>query len=447
MPNLYLSFLGTNDYLPCTYEYLSERIANVRFVQEATIRMNCMDWQKQDRVVIFTTQKAFRQNWKDDGHRDPETGEKNLVQGLETSIRNIDGHFSLEQQFIPDGSNEKEIWEIFTQVFESIRDEDEIIFDITHAFRSIPMLAIVVLNYSKIMKKASLKGIYYGAMESLGSLSEARKLTLEKRIVPVMDLSAFDQLMEWSVAADRFLGAGDASQISRISDHTVGDKLSHAKGSDRLPLYTISKLARSLEKFTKTLSTCRGRDISPVAKRLKQNLSDCKRLSFNKPHTAALKTILGKIEDQINLFPGHFIRDGIQAARWTLEHNLVQQSYTILQETLITCFVYGIGEDPENYRNKNRSLATQAIAIFNGNLPYEKWKKEAAENRVVVEKFINFCKTQPELIKTYINLTGYRNDFNHAGYNEHSRSADKFSRDMPEFLDKIEAVVKTLFIK
>jgi len=184
MPNLYLSFLGTNDYLPCTYEYRSERIANVRFVQEATIRMNCMDWQNQDRVVIFTTQKAFRQNWKDDGHRNPETGEKIPVQGLETCIKNIEGRFSLDQQLIKDGSNEKEIWEIFTQVFESIRDGDEIIFDITHAFRSIPMLAIVVLNYAKIMKKASLKGIYYGAMESLGSLSEARKLPLEKRIVP-----------------------------------------------------------------------------------------------------------------------------------------------------------------------------------------------------------------------------------------------------------------------
>ena len=447
MPNLYLSFLGTNDYLPCTYEYRSERIANVRFVQEATIRMNCMDWQNQDRVVIFTTQKAFRQNWKDDGHRNPETGEKIPVQGLETCIKNIEGRFSLDQQLIKDGSNEKEIWEIFTQVFESIRDGDEIIFDITHAFRSIPMLAIVVLNYAKIMKKASLKGIYYGAMESLGSLSEARKLPLEKRIVPVMDLSAFDQLMEWSVAADRFLGAGDASQISRISGRSARAELAQAKESDRSSLHTIRKLAESFEKFTKTLSTCRGRDISTVAERLKQNLSDCKRLSFNKPHMAGLKTILGKIEDQINRFPGHFIRDGIQASRWCLEHNLIQQSYTILQETLITCFVYGIGEDPENYRNKNRSLASQAIAIFKENLPYEKWKKEATENKIVIEKFINFCKSRPELIKTYINLTGYRNDFNHAGYNEHSRPADKFSKDMPEFLDTIETALEKFYDK
>lgn len=37
---------------------------------------------------------------------------------------------------------------------------DEIIFDITHSFRSIPMLAITIMNYAKVLKNCKLKEVY-----------------------------------------------------------------------------------------------------------------------------------------------------------------------------------------------------------------------------------------------------------------------------------------------
>ncbi len=451
MSKIYLSFLGTNNYLPCTYEYQNQRIENIRFVQEATIRLNCMNWMKDDRVVIFTTKRAFQLNWKDNkeinkkinGKINGENNPEILREGLETRIKKIQGDFSYDQIHIPDGRNEKEIWEIFLSVFEVIHEQDEIIFDITHAFRSIPLLAIVVLNYAKIMKHAALDGIYYGALEALGAIDDVKKMPVERRIVPVLDLSAFDQLMEWSVAADRFLEAGDAARISEIAKRTVSAILSSTKGRDKSQ-YTIRKLADNLEKFTKILSTCRGREINTVVERLKQNLEECDNLQFNNPLNSPLKTVLGRIKDQIYKFPGHFITDGIQAARWCMEHNLIQQSYTILQETLITYFVYKIGEDPENYQNKNinRILANQAVNIFINNRSKDKWKKEAQENIPVVDKFLKFYETQPELIKIYNNLTGFRNDLNHSGQSDQCKSAHKFSAKMPVFLDKVEEEIQ-----
>ena len=439
MPKIYISFLGTNDYLPCTYHHQAERIKNVRFVQEATIRMNCMDWTEKDRVIIFTTEKAFRSNWKDNGHIDRKTSETLLSDGLETCIKKIDGQFSYQQIFISDGKNEKEIWDIFTRVFDSIQDKDEIVFDITHAFRSIPMLAVVILNYARIMKHVSLNGIYYGALEALGSISEARAIPPEKRIVPILDLTAFDQLMEWSVAADRFLDAGDSTPISRLANNSARTILSQTKGNDRSQ-HVIVRLAKNLEKFTKTLSTCRGRNISTVVERLKQSLDDCKNLELTNPLNIPLETILEKISAQVNHFPGDFIKDGIQAARWCLDHNLIQQSYTILQETLITYFVYKIGEDHEDFskKNINRTLANQATKISVDNLPFEKWNKEAKKNRPVIEKFKRFYDSCPQLIKTYNNLTGFRNDINHAGFSDQDKPAEKFSQKMNEFLEIVE---------
>jgi hypothetical protein len=44
MARVYLSFLGTNDYLLCIYYFQEKEIQGIRFVQEATISMNCRDW-------------------------------------------------------------------------------------------------------------------------------------------------------------------------------------------------------------------------------------------------------------------------------------------------------------------------------------------------------------------------------------------------------------------
>ena len=59
---------------------------------------------------------------------------------------------------IPDGLKQNEIWEIFDKIVENIDAGDEIYFDMTHSFRFLPMLAITVLNYSRVIKKKINQG-------------------------------------------------------------------------------------------------------------------------------------------------------------------------------------------------------------------------------------------------------------------------------------------------
>ena len=65
MAKIYLSFLGTTDYLPCTYfrENVGE-VENVRFLQEAMISLFCSDWTQEDRIRIFVTDTAESKIWK-----------------------------------------------------------------------------------------------------------------------------------------------------------------------------------------------------------------------------------------------------------------------------------------------------------------------------------------------------------------------------------------------
>lgn len=48
---------------------------------------------------------------------------------------------------IVDGKDEDEMWKIFNALFNELRDGDELYFDLTHSFRYIPMLVLVLGNY------------------------------------------------------------------------------------------------------------------------------------------------------------------------------------------------------------------------------------------------------------------------------------------------------------
>jgi len=440
MARTFISFLGTNDYIQCSYKFYNDIIENVRFVQEATIRLSCMEWSEDDKVIIFTTSDSFQKNWKDDGHKDLKTGKVLDRTGLEKRINDLDLDCKWQQVLIPDGKTESEIWSIFSIVFEHINQNDEIIFDITHAFRSIPILTTVILNYARVIKDISLQGWFYGAMEAVGSFNDVKQMPIEKRIVPIFDLTSFDQLSEWSNGIDQFLTSGNASRVTQLAEKSTVTILTRTKGRD-LSQKKIKGFAKALDKFTKTLSTCRGRDISYDAINLKQYLEDCRKIEFNNHLNKPLQPLFKKVKIQLAQFEQSVVKDGIQAAKWCLAHNLIQQGYTILQEVLITYFVTMIGKDPENFENKNtnRTIASQAIYIFLGNTPEKQWKKEAKNNKYLTDQYRNlFKKLNIGLLQTYRSLTDFRNDINHCGFNKSPKQPKNFANKLEEFIFDIE---------
>ena len=104
---------------------------------------------------------------------------------------------------IPNGHSEQEIWDIFSRITEKLNQGDHVIFDITHGFRSLPFLAFLATAYLRVAKDVKIVGIYYGAYDPNISKSEA----------PIIDLSSFIALLDWTTATDKFLKAGDARDL------------------------------------------------------------------------------------------------------------------------------------------------------------------------------------------------------------------------------------------
>ena len=437
MRKVFLSFLGTNDYLACTYYRENFQSENVRFVQEATLRLCCSDWKMDDRILIFTTDEARKRNWEDNGQIDRKTGNPRQVKGLRRCIQELEVRASVERVDIPHGKSEGEIWDIFGKVFDQLCEGDHVVFDITHAFRSIPMLAVVVLNYAKVMKGVVLDGIYYGAFEVLGSIAEASRMSPGERRAPILDLTAFDQLMDWTTAIDRFTGAGDGRSIHKLAMQNIRPIMKQTEGQDQLA-GQIKGMANTLIAFTNAVATCRGPEISEIGMRLKSAVAQCQEIDLIRP----LQPLFARIGDQTKPFVGDMIVDGIQAVKWCLKHNLVQQGVTILRELVFSYAVVSIGEDPHNVQM--REMASQALTIVTRKIAdkEENWHAPARDNKKTTRKLIEVFKRSPQLVKSADSLGQLRNDMNHAGFRPQAKKAkhaDAFRKGVELAIVNIEA--------
>ncbi len=431
MRNVYLSVLGTSPYVPCNYETDSlARVENVRFVQEATLSLNCRDWTAEDCIFILTTEEAFNKNWMDGGHQE-------FSEGLQSRIERLNLRAKAESVNIPSGKTLDEIWEIFNLIYDLLNDDDHVIFDITHAFRSIPMLAIVVLNYAKVLKKINLMGIYYGAFEVLGGSPSyvEENIHLKDRKVPIFDLTAFNSLLEWSSAIHQFVNSGHASPVKELAESELKpilrDQIHRREAANQL-----KSMSRQLVKFSNIMATCRGHEIPDIIDTLKKIFNHSKEIDLIPP----MKPLMGKIHREINRFSDNDTRNGIQAARWCLEHNMVQQGFTILQETFISCLVKMVDADifDEKIRNKVNPAVRNASQAFDSVACHQ----SSAQHNDLDMKFMELFRNNKSLLSLMNRLIDCRNDINHAGYNRRAKQADRFRSQLEECINDAKSLIE-----
>lgn len=108
---------------------------------------------------------------------------------------------------IPDGKDEAQLWDVFQAVVDHVDKDEAVVFDITHGFRSLPFLSFLAAAYLRVVKKIRLEAVLYGNYE-------ARDKLVTPNRAPVIDLTRFVDLLDWMVAADRFVRFGDAHDLA-----------------------------------------------------------------------------------------------------------------------------------------------------------------------------------------------------------------------------------------
>lgn len=424
MARVFLSTLGTNKYLPCSYEIDDWTSAPTPFVQEALIEHFCRDWTCDDRILIFCTQKARQLNWED--------GE-NFPVGLGRRIRDLQLAAPCERVAIPEGQNEKEIMEIFMTLMDSLRPEDQVLIDITHSLRSLPLLNAVVLNYAKILKGIVVLGIHYGAFETLGPLNQAKDIPEKERIAPVFDLSPYDTLLDWARAVDMFEAAGRAEALSQLVNRGVGPLLAHKKERNRVAM-DLAQLGGSLRSFCLNLSAVRGREIEKI-----QGLGNLVDALEQQDILPPLTPLLERIRQKTKPFDAEDPEaKSFAAVRWCLVHDLIPQAYILMRETVLSGLCRLEGHDPldEDLREEFWNGLLKVVAEEKGE---EEWKGALAERREEARSLIRDHEPElKELARAYEALRPRRNDFMHTGFKKDARQAKKLLDFLPSGIEALE---------
>jgi CRISPR-associated Csx2 family protein len=125
-------------------------------------------------------------------------------------------HFALQKKLIPIliqyGLNKEELDFNIQQVLkieELINDGDEVYLDITHSFRSLPLLIMNVLNYLKDVSKKNfeIKGISYGMLDIMRE---------NNYIAPIVQLDVISELHENIKAANTFTEKADGFELAKL---------------------------------------------------------------------------------------------------------------------------------------------------------------------------------------------------------------------------------------
>ena len=228
------------------------------------------------------------------------------------------------------GINEHELNENFLKmndVATRLNDGDELYFDISHSFRSLPFYELLVMNLAKQIKgkKLEIKAITYGMFTSQ---------SLFDGLTPIVNLSQLVNITEWMKAVEEFDRFGTAHLISElIESSSLGLVLDK---DEQNALKRLGQMATGIktEEFKNLVKNCVKITNKTTDLDYAQNLD-------------STKIVLGHIFWKISVtFGSHLENDAklfAELSKWHFVHKRYITSVITLDECLFDFFAALIG--------------------------------------------------------------------------------------------------------
>lgn len=394
------SFLGVNPYTPTTYDWEGQT-KTTNFTTAA-----CVEFLKPAEVIVFMTEKAKTENFAP------------LQQELEPlSIQPV-------PVIVPLGQDQDELWEIFNALNDKVNDGDVIAMDITNGQRSLPFLALLTAAFMKTARDINVKHILYGAFDV------AKSVGMEH--TPIFDLSEMLNLLDWSVAADRFIRFGDSADMaSLLIQHSVQIKKEHNYAhTTNAQVEPFEDTANSLKRVTSALALLRPYHAMEEIDKLDKNIkraSEAEREKRFSPLYRLLEKIDGSYSALANPAPENGGDDEIAKTLeqerklifWYRDHGYWVQAISLAREWLVSWVMYRCGE----------------LDLLKDDLRTKKY--EADINSFTHTKsqwsgtgFIASFTDGKEFADLWNEIVEIRNDIDHAGKNIQPKAADSLIRRM-----------------
>jgi CRISPR-associated DxTHG motif protein len=250
-----LSFLGTDKYEPTVYQWQDDTCPS-RFMAEAV-----RQFFEPDRLLVAMTDAARHANATD------------LRQACD-----------FDELGVPPGNSEEEWWDVFECITAAIPAEAELVVDVTHGFRSQPLVALAAVAYLRTAKDVTVERIVYGAFDAHSD---------DRNVTEVLDLTAFLSLIDWSKATEQFLERGDARGLR--------DVLQASAASSKRFRRRLSTGGDKLAALTQAIAMNRPSEAFREARELRGKLANLEQGAENVPAARPLSGLLERVRDRFGV--------------------------------------------------------------------------------------------------------------------------------------------------
>ncbi|MGQ9487117.1 MAG: TIGR02221 family CRISPR-associated protein [Armatimonadota bacterium] len=289
-----------------------------------------VEWLQPQKTVVLLTQESAERYW--------ETLRSLL--GTRTSLHRVD---------IPDGHSEAEIWEIFDKIVQSVEQGEEVAIDITHAFRSLPLIFFVVTAYLRVVKKVKVSHVLYGCYIS------------DDQPAPVIDLRLMLDLLDWMEGVRRFRELGDARFMGKTLKNTQNTLYRERSGGAKpTKLKGIGKLLLDL---SDNLHALRVRDVMKTSTKLKDEVQKAATevQQWAKPFGLMMEEVqqlAGELAyDNPNVLNADTLQKQHSIIRKLIEHRQLVQAVLLQREWLVNYVLWRTEKGNDWLRQDSREEA------------------------------------------------------------------------------------------
>ena len=394
-----ISFVGTTDYKAATYCFEGNEFTSRYFPVVAARAF------QPDELLLVATREAY------DMH-------------FESIADEVSEMTSVVPVRIPSGTQESELWSIFDILTGEIHAQDEVIFDVTLSFRSIPILAVIAAAYWRVSKGVTLQRLIYGAFEAKDELGRS----------PIFDLTPMLALMEWTVATDKFLKTGNARELGVLlkDAHSLPYRNANKDSGEDLPRH-LQNAAASIDKVSQAMRLIRPHEVMSESRRLDRNLSLIRQEAdvWAKP----FKSLLDQTQQEYRRFavedPMRNLTESLESqlklVKWYVEKDQVVQAISLAREWVVSLTIFRLGwmliEDRDYVENLLNIGA------------------RAQEKKQALPPPIRKLSGVDSIVNTWDWLRDLRNDVAHCGMRKQPRSTSSILSDAQGLVGKLQPLL------
>lgn len=395
-----ISFLGTGNYQKATYTWPEVGAATTAYAPAALSALL-----RPSRVVVIGTDEAFNRHG-------------------EALRREI----AFEEARIATRFDEAGAWEIFDTIARYVAEGEHVVLDITHGFRSQPVVALAAAQFLEMARRAEVRHLVYGVFRpEAGPEGEA----------PLVDLREFLSLSRWTVAARQFVRDGRADALADLLGE-IHERSYQMPGATRLR--SVGPAGEALRSLTQALAVVRPHEAAKWAKKATRKLEASQAELSGTPALSPLGVLLKEVIETIapmqteDIFSPQGLKAQAAMMRFCLRTGQLQQAVTLAREALVTHEARARGLDPKPVPRSARPSPTPAPESTETDPRHE--TERALGALVKRQEQREDLGDDADLAVLWDRLTKARNDINHAGMNPSPNPGDKLVRNVESVVER-----------